>query len=118
MGRPIAMIEIISSGHERAQRFYSELFDWKVDADPAMAGYALVDTQSEPVPVIGGIGPSMDATDAGVKFYVRVDDLTATLDRAVELGGTRVVEPAELPDDYGSYAILADPDGNAVGLLA
>jgi hypothetical protein len=60
----------------------------------------------------------MDATDAGVKFYVRVDDLVATLDRAAELGGTRVGEPAELPDDYGSYAILADPDCHAVGLLA
>lgn len=118
MGRPIAMIEIISSDHERAQHFYSELFDWKVNADPALGGYALVDTQSEPGPVIGGIGPSMDVTDAGVKFYVRVDDLAATLDRAVRLGGTRVVEPAELPENYGSFTILADPDGNAVGLWA
>jgi predicted enzyme related to lactoylglutathione lyase len=118
VGRPITMIEIISNDHERAQRFYSELFDWKVDPDPAMGGYALVDTQSEVGPVIGGIGPSMGAGDAGVKLYVRVDDLSTTLARAVELGGARLVEPAELPDDYGSYAILADPDGNPVGLLA
>jgi predicted enzyme related to lactoylglutathione lyase len=118
MGQPIAMVEIISSDHERAQEFYSALFDWKVDADPSMGGYALVDTQSEPGAVSGAIGPSMDATDSGVKFYVRVDDLGESLDRAVALGGERVVEPTELPEGYGSYAILADPDGNAVGLWA
>jgi predicted enzyme related to lactoylglutathione lyase len=60
----------------------------------------------------------MDDTDSGVKFYVRVDDLAATLDRAVELGGTRVAEPTDLPEGYGSYAIFADPDGNPVGLWA
>jgi hypothetical protein len=112
------MIEIISSDHERAQRFYSELFDWTVDADPSMGGYALVDTQSEPIAVSGGIGPSADTTDSGVKFYVRVDDLAATLDRAAGLGGARVVEPTDLPEGHGSYAILADPDGNPVGLWA
>jgi predicted enzyme related to lactoylglutathione lyase len=35
------MIEIISSDQERAQRFYRELFDSKVDADPAMGGNAV-----------------------------------------------------------------------------
>jgi predicted enzyme related to lactoylglutathione lyase len=118
VGRPIAMIEIISSNHERAQSFYSELFDWTVNADPAMGGYGLVDTGSSPETITGGIGPSMDAADAGVRFYVRVDDIAATLDRAIELGGARVLGPTELPEGYGSYALLADPDGNTVGLWA
>ena len=30
--------------HERAQKFYSELFGWTVNADPSMGGYGLVDT--------------------------------------------------------------------------
>ena len=47
---------------------------------------------------------------------MRVDDLDAYLARAEELGGSRLVEPTKLPGDYGSFAILADPDGNAVGL--
>ncbi|WP_158862067.1 VOC family protein [Leifsonia sp. AG29] len=118
MGNPIAMVEIISRDHERAQRFYSELFGWNAEADPAMGGYALVDTVSEPIQVSGGIGPSMDGTDTGVKFYVRVDDLAATLDRAVALGGSRIAEPAELPEGYGSFAVAGDPDGNPVGLWA
>jgi predicted enzyme related to lactoylglutathione lyase len=118
MGRPVAMFEIVSADHERAQKFYSELFDWAVDADEAMGGYGLVDTGAGPSGVIGGIGPSMRPGDTGVKVYVRVADLDAYLDRATELGGRRLVEPTKLAGDYGSFAVFADPDGNPVGLWA
>jgi predicted enzyme related to lactoylglutathione lyase len=53
-----------------------------------------------------------------VKIHVRADDLGGHLDRAVELSGSRLVEPTELPDGFGTVAIFADPDGNAVGLWA
>lgn len=118
MGNPVAMFEIVSSDHDRLGTFYAELFDWKVEAAPGGDGYALVDTRSEPVPVIGGIGPSMGEGDAGVRFYVRVDDLEAYLARAEQLGGARLVEPTELPDGFGTFAMVTDPDGNTVGLWA
>jgi predicted enzyme related to lactoylglutathione lyase len=66
----------------------------------------------------GGIGPSQAPGDTGVKFYVRVDDLEAYLARAERLGGRRLVPPMDLPGDYGRIAVLADPDGNPVGLWA
>src|SRR5216683_149517 len=44
MGQPVAFFEVISPDAERAQKFYAELFGWQVSADPAMGGYALVDT--------------------------------------------------------------------------
>jgi uncharacterized protein len=44
MGQPVAFFEVVSSDHERAQKFYRELFGWQVAADPAMGGYGLVDT--------------------------------------------------------------------------
>ena len=118
MGAPVAMFEIISSDHEKVGKFYSSLFDWSVNTDPSWGGYGLIDTGSEPTAVSGGIGPSMMSGDTGVKIYVRVDDLDAYLTRAVELGGSRVVEPTPLPEGFGTFAILADPDGNAVGLWA
>ncbi len=117
MGQPVAMFEVVSANVERAQKFYSDLFDWKVEADPAMGGYGLVDT-GVAGSVIGGIGPSMGQGDTGVKVYIRVDDLAAYLDRAEQLGGERLDEPTELPGEYGSFAIFADPDGNPVGLWA
>jgi predicted enzyme related to lactoylglutathione lyase len=116
MGAPVAFFEIISDDHERARRFYADLFDWKADADPAMGGYALVDTGNGAAAVTGGIGPASDDDTAGVRIYMRVDDLESYLDRAEKLGGTRLVPPTDLPGGYGQIAMFADPDGNKVGL--
>jgi predicted enzyme related to lactoylglutathione lyase len=116
MGKPVAFFEVISPDHERAQKFYGELFDWKISVDPSMGGYGLVDTGAGGEAIGGGIGPAESAADARVKIYVRVDDLDAYLDRAEQLGGQRVVPPTDLPDGYGRFAIFTDPDGNPVGL--
>jgi predicted enzyme related to lactoylglutathione lyase len=117
MANPVAFFEVISPDHARAQKFYSELFQWQVAADPAMGGYGLVDTGAGEDAVGGGIGPGA-AAEAGVKIYVRVDDLDAYLERAEALGGKRLVPPTDLPGDFGRFAVLADPDGNQVGLWA
>jgi len=118
MGQPVAFFEVISPDHERAQKFYSELFGWQVAADPAMGGYGLVETGAGEAAIGGGIGPASEPGDAGVKIYMRVDDLDAYLDRAEKLGGSRLVPPTELPGDYGRFAVFTDPDGNQVGLWA
>lgn len=115
MGQPIAFFEVLSPNHERAQRFYAELFDWQVAADPAMGGYGLVDTGAGEGAIGGGIGPGENG-EASVKVYVRVDDLDAYLDRAEALGGKRVMPPTDLPGGFGRIAVFTDPDGNQVGL--
>ena len=119
MGQPVAFFEVISPDHERAQKFYGELFGWKVAADQAMGGYGLVDTGAGEGAIGGGIGPASGPDDkGGVKIYVRVGDLDAYLDRAEQLGGTRLVPPTDLPGDFGRFAIFTDPDGNQGGLWA
>ncbi len=118
MGQAVAFFEIISPHHERAQKFYSQLFDWQVASDPAMGGYGLVDTGAGESAVGGGIGPSSEPGDQGVKIYVRVDDLDEYLDRAEKLGGKRLVPPTDLPGDFGRFAVFTDPDGNQIGLWA
>ena len=118
MAHPVAWFEVTSDNPERAQKFYGELFDWQISADPAMGGYGLVDTGAGEDAVGGGIGPSSEPGDAGVKIYIRVDDLDAYLARAESLGGKKVVPPTDLPGDFGRFAIFTDPDGNQVGLWA
>lgn len=118
MGQPVAFFEVTSADHERAQQFYADLFGWQVAADPAMGGYGLIDTGAAESAIGGGIGPAQGPDDTGVKIYVRVDDLDAALSRAEQLGGRRLVEPTDLPGDYGRFAIAADPDGNPLGLWA
>jgi predicted enzyme related to lactoylglutathione lyase len=33
MGQPVAMFEIVSNDHQRAQEFYASLFGWNIHAD-------------------------------------------------------------------------------------
>jgi predicted enzyme related to lactoylglutathione lyase len=49
-----------------------------------------------------------------VTFYVQVDDLDAYLVKAADLGGKKLAGPIHLPN--GSFAWMADPDGNIIGL--
>ena len=118
MAQPVAFFEVISADPDRARMFYGELFDWQISADPELGGYALVDTGAGEDAVGGGIGASSAPGDAGLKIYVRVDDLEAYLARAEALGGKRLVPPTPLPGDFGTIAVVADPDGNQVGLWA
>jgi predicted enzyme related to lactoylglutathione lyase len=118
MAQPVAFFEVISADAERARKFYGELFDWQVAADPAMGGYALVDTGAGEDAVGGGIGPSSEPGDTGVKIYVKVDDLETYLARAESLGGKRLLAPTPLPGAFGTIAVFTDPDGNQVGLWA
>lgn len=50
-----------------------------------------------------------------VAIYMQVDDLQAYLDKAISLGGKMLVPPVEIP--AGTFAWLADPDGNIIGLF-
>jgi predicted enzyme related to lactoylglutathione lyase len=118
MGKPVAFFEIISPDAARARAFYTELFGWAADANPAFGGYALVDTQAGESAIGGGIGAADEPGEAGVKIYVRVADLDGCLEQAEKLGGTLVVPPHDLPGDAGRTAIFTDPDGNKVGLWA
>jgi predicted enzyme related to lactoylglutathione lyase len=80
MPQPVAFFEVASTDHERAQKFYTDLFDWTLNTNPSMDGYALVDTGGTGA-ILGGIGPASSAEDAGVRFYVRVDDIKTYITR-------------------------------------
>ena len=67
---------------------------------------------------VGIGGPQPGETSGRTTIYMRVDDLQAYLDKAERLGGKTLVPPTPLPGDFGSFAMFADPDGQAVGLWA
>lgn len=116
MTSPIAMFEIVSEQPDRALGFYRDLFGWT--AGPSFDGYTLVDTGAGDDGVGGGFGPSYEPGDTGVKVYVKVDDLATSIARARDLGGTELVPPTDLPEGYGTFAVVTDLDGNPVGLWA
>ena len=116
MGAPVGWFDITSADPKRIGDFYTRLFGWTL-SESGQDGYSLIDTGAGDGGVGGGIGTAQGPDDAGsTTIYLKVDDLQATLDRAVELGGNVLVPPTPLPGDYGAFAMFADPDGRAVGL--
>ena len=59
MGSPVVHFEIVHKDAAKLQPFYSELFDWKIDANNPM-NYGIVDTGGKGIN--GGIGATMDST--------------------------------------------------------
>jgi uncharacterized protein len=118
MGAPVAFFEVISQTPERIRDFYTELFGWTA-ADSGQPGYWVINTGASNDAVGGGIGGTQPGEASGrTTIYMRVDDLQAYLDKAERLGGKTLVPPSPLPGDWGSFAILADPEGQPVGLWA
>lgn len=115
MGQPVAFFEVTSPDVKRAQQFYADLFGWKMSA---MGDYVLVNTDAGEDAVGGGIGAASEENPAGVRIYMRVDDIDGYLARAERLGGKQVLPATDLPGGYGRFAIFTDPDGNLVGLWA
>src|SRR6266567_1766161 len=71
------------------QKFYSEVFDWKLDTTGTTSGYAFV-REGQDIP--GGIGAAPPGSNGQVTFYVRADDSADVL-RRVEARGGHVIMP-------------------------
>jgi predicted enzyme related to lactoylglutathione lyase len=114
MPHPVIHAEIRSDDPDATRRFYADLFDWKVASEGGFPGYTFIDTGIE-----GGthvaISPRQTAEDE-VLFFVGVDDVTATLAKAEQLGGTIVQPTQQVPGV--SFGVFADAQGHKVGVAA
>ena len=114
MSAPVVPFEIMGGKGSELEKFYSELFAWKINSDNPM-NYGVIDTGAGLKGINGGVGPAHDG-NRRVSIYVQVDDLQAALDRAERLGGKTVLAPTEVPGGP-RLAMFADPAGNITGLL-
>jgi uncharacterized protein len=112
MPNPVVHFEVVGTDGQKLQKFYGDLFDWKINADNPM-NYGIVDNGGDGIN--GGIGPSQSG-QAHVTFYVSVDDPQAYLDKAEQLGGKTVMPVTEIPNMV-TFALFADPEGNMVGVV-
>jgi uncharacterized protein len=113
MSSPLIHFEVAGRDAGRLQDFFGGLFGWQINADNPM-NYGMVNLSGD---VGGGIGPAPEGSDGHAMFYVAVDDVEATLQKAEGLGGKRVFGPMEVPDGP-TIAHFADPEGHVVGLFA
>ena len=119
MGQPVVHFEIMGSDAEKLRSFYSQLFDWKINADNPM-NYGIVDREENLGPDGIGIGGGIAAMPDGpghVTVYVEVPDVAAALTEAERLGGTKVMGPEPVPGQGLVIGLFADPEGHVVGVL-
>ena len=110
-GPPVVHFEIVGKDAGKLQQFYGDLFDWKIDANNPM-NYGMVDNEGQGIN--GGVGASPDGK-GHVTFYVHVDDINDCLQKAESKGGKTVMPRTEM--EMVTFALLADPEGNVVGLV-
>ena len=110
----VVHVEILGADAPRLQRFYAELFGWKVTLNPVGYGYVPV-APTQPATLTGGIGPSPQGQPLAV-FYIKVDDPGAILKKVEALGGRVVVPPVDVPGGI-TFARFADPEGNVIGIV-
>ena len=108
----VTHFEILGRDGEKTRTFYSELFGWEYQVIPEMY-YGMVAPQEGAIG--GGIGSAQGGAPPHATFYVEVDDVQASLDKAVTLGGKVIVPCTEIPDMV-TFAIFQDIDGNQIGL--
>jgi predicted enzyme related to lactoylglutathione lyase len=114
MPHPVIHTEIRSEDPDATRTFFAELFGWKVAAEGEFPGYTFIDTGVEGGPAVA-ISPRQGADDE-VLFFVGVEDVAATLQKAEELGG-KVTQPAqEVPGV--TFAVFEDAQGHKVGIAA
>ena len=118
MANTLDWMEIRTKDIVRAAKFFEDLFGWKVNRQLTAEGteYWIFDTGGEARAenLRRGAFWLRPGADSGVVMYVLVEDIDATLQRVVALGG-KVVSP-KTSEGPRVYAYFADPDGTVWGL--
>jgi predicted enzyme related to lactoylglutathione lyase len=110
--RPVVHWEIQARDPQVLRDFYSRLFNWQIGDGPVMRIPAGI---GGPEPGPGG--HIRQGSHPGVTLYIQVRDLRATLDRAEDLGGRILSQPADVPGGGPTIAGIADPEGNRIVLV-
>jgi predicted enzyme related to lactoylglutathione lyase len=107
--------EIPADNPDRATKFYSEVFNWKIEKWAGPMDYWLVTTGTEPEPGIdGGIAKRSDLN--AVTNTIGVTSLDEAMDKVVAAGG-KVVKPKTTIPGFGYMAYCLDTEGNTFGIM-
>ena len=111
MPNPVTWFEVVGKDGTALQRFYSELFGWKLNVMSEM-NYGMLEDPGKGIG--GGIGQAPGG-DGHVTVYAEVDDPQAYLDKAEQLGGKTVVPVTQM--ETVTFALFTDPEGHLFGIV-
>jgi predicted enzyme related to lactoylglutathione lyase len=117
----VVHFEIPADDVERARKFYSTLFGWKIEKaevkkDGDSMDYWMIPTSgvSNDKSLGGGIMKRQDPQQPNLN-YIGVDSIDEYSRKIGELGG-KVVMPKTEISDYGYFAVCMDTENNAFAL--
>ncbi|MEO7940616.1 MAG: VOC family protein [Burkholderiaceae bacterium] len=125
MMNPVVHFEMPYHDRDRAARFYSQAFGWKIDKlGPEMGNYAVATTAhsdakpGEPAGAInGGLFPyNSDRPAQYPSIVIAVEDMAAAMARVTQAGGEVLGEPMAIPG-VGDYVAFFDTEHNRHSML-
>lgn len=108
----ITHIDIPVTDMARSMTFYAELFGWRIAEVPGFEGYPMWQAPNE---ISGGGLAPRDEGFKQPRSYVEVDSIDEIVAKATASGGT-VLKGKQQISETSWWAVLADPDGNNIGL--
>ena len=110
----IIWFEIPADDPKRAQKFYKQLFGWKINAFPGMSDYWHIDTGGADASPDGGMLRRMHPGHT-ITNYVLVDSVTKAAAKVTKLGGSICKEKTAVPQ-MGYFIICQDTEDNTFAL--
>jgi predicted enzyme related to lactoylglutathione lyase len=123
MAQPVVHFEVVGKDPARLRDYFSQLFGWSfalpspvVQEVSAPDEYGFLDliTADDGTGIRGGVGGGSGYESHAV-FYVGVPDVEAALQRAEDLGGTRIMGPVTSPNGL-VVGHFKDPEGTLIGV--
>ena len=121
MGQPVVHFEVVGRDGGKLREYYTELFGWEFQQPGGPMDYQVVPREGNTAPdgigIGGGVGRGPDGYEGHVTFYVATEDVEASLQKAEELGGTRVFGPESILEGAMVLGQFKDPEGHLIGLV-
>jgi uncharacterized protein len=115
----IGWFELYVNDFEKSKDFYSILFGWEFNLSQSTSSpYWNIFTGEGSLG--GGLMKKAAPEHSGqsVVLYVETDNIEASLDKAVSLGGKVIMKRTLINENAGSFGLFSDIDGNVIGLWA
>ena len=113
MKNSFCWLQLQSPDTDQVKTFYGKLFDWTLK-DPASTEMPYIHIETAEGPG-GGIMRAEADMPSNWLPYVQVQNLEEHTKKAKDLGATILIPPTPIPSG-GSYSVLQDPGGAAIGL--
>lgn len=108
--------ELITTDVASAKAFYTSLFGWTLTENPMGMDYTLVKADGKGIGGIMATPPEARGMQPAWGAYVTVDDVDAIAGKSVELGGTILLPPRDIPE-VGRFAVIQDPQGAVISVI-